>query len=71
MHMHGTHGTRMPKRTCLRRPLRAVERPEATAVGAAACPAMSDVEPKPLVATTTSSGPSVRVDWAVRAYTAT
>ena len=53
--MRGTCGMRMPKRTSLEPPSRAMER-LATAAGAApACPATSEVELRPLAATAASA----------------
>jgi hypothetical protein len=44
MHMHGTHGMRMPERTSLGRPQRAVERFGTAAPGVAARPSSPGVE---------------------------
>ena len=61
MHMRGTCGMRMPKRTSLKPPSRALERLATAAGGARARAATSDVEPRPLAATDGSLGSPVWV----------
>ena len=61
MHMHGTHGIRMPERTSLGRPQRAVERFGMAAPGVAARPSSPGIEPLRLASTAASIGPPVRV----------
>ena len=61
MHMHGTHGMRMPERTSLGRPQRAVERFGTAAPGVSARPSSPEVEPLRLATMAASVGPPGRV----------
>ena len=60
MHMHGTCGTRTPKRTSLGWPQQPVERLATAAAAASARLATLALEPQPLVAVAASVDPPVR-----------